>query len=146
MKTRGDIAKEYFLKGYSCSQAVCLAFKDLIKLDEETLLKISSPFGGGMGRLREVCGALSGAYIVLGYIEGNPSTDLKKKEALYKKMQLIAKDFSDINGFITCRNLLNLKDKSSPTPSMRTKKYYESRPCKEIVKSAADILEKHLII
>lgn len=141
---REKLAENYFKKGYSCSQAVTLAYQDLIHLDEETILKISSPFGGGMGCLREVCGAFSGALIVLGYLKGNPTTDLKRKEKLYQIIQVMAKDFKKVNGFLTCRGLLNLKDKSSPKPSARTKNYYNHRPCLKIITSSVKILEKYL--
>lgn len=141
---RGQLAEQYFLKGYSCSQAVVLAYKDLIKLDEKTCLKIASPFGGGMGRLRETCGAFSGALIVLGYLKGNPTIDLKKKEKLYQSIQSLADEFKQANGFLRCRDLLNLHAKSNATPSKRSAKYYHLRPCQKIVKNAADILEKYL--
>lgn len=140
---RASLAEKYFLKGYSCSQAVVLAYKDLIKLDEKTILKLSSPFGGGMGRLREVCGAFSGALIVLGYLKGNDSTDLKKKTKLYQDIQSLAKDFTKLNGFLRCRDLLGV-DKSKPTPSKRNAKFYHARPCQKIVGNAARVLEKYL--
>lgn len=147
MKKKVDcslLAEQYFLKGYSCSQAVVLAYKDLIKLDEKTCLKIASPFGGGIARLREVCGAFSGALIVLGYLKGNETTDLKKKEALYQDIQKLAKDFEKANGFLRCRDLLNLHNKSNAKPAKRTAQYYHSRPCSKIVKNTAHILEKYL--
>lgn len=141
---RAKLAEDYFKKGYSCSQAVVLAYQDLIHLDKEDILKIASPFGGGMGRLREVCGAFSGALIVLGYLKGNPTTDLKRKEKLYRTIQLMAKDFTKVNGFLTCRGLLNLKDKSSPKPSVRSKKYYAQRPCAKIIYNSVKVLNKYL--
>ena len=138
------LAEQYFLKGYSCSQAIVLAYKDLIKLDEKTCLKIASPFGGGMGRLRETCGAFSGALIVLGYLKGNPTLDIKKKTKLYETIQLMAKDFIKANGFLRCRDLLNLHNKSTAKPSKRNAQYYAHRPCQKIVGNAASILEKYL--
>lgn len=141
---RALLAKQYFRKGYSCSQAIVLAYKDLIKLDEETCLKIASPFGGGFARLREVCGAFSGMMIVFGYLKGNPTIDLKRKQELYTEIQEMAKEFTDLNGFLRCRDLLKLHSKSSPKPSKRNKQYYHNRPCEEIVGNAARILEKHL--
>lgn len=141
---RTTLAEQYFLKGYSCSQAVVLAYKDLIKLDEKTCLKIASPFGGGMGRLREVCGAFSGALIVLGYLKGNPTIDIKKKTELYEDIQKMAKEFEKVNGFLRCRDILNLRSKSNAKPSKRTKQYYDHRPCQKIVGNAASILEKYL--
>lgn len=141
---RSLLAEQYFLKGYSCSQAVVLAYKDLIKLDEKTILKIASPFGGGMGRLREVCGAFSGALIVLGYLKGNETIDANKKMMLYQDIQKMAKDFEKENGFLRCRDLLDLHNKSNAKPSKRTKQYYHARPCQKIVKNSASILEKYL--
>lgn len=141
---RALLAEQYFREGYSCSQAVVLAYQDLIKLDKKTCLKIASPFGGGMGRLREVCGAFSGALIVLGYLKGNPTTDLKKKEALYVDIQKLAKEFEKANGFLRCRDLLNLHTKSNAKPSKRNANYYDHRPCLKIVSSAARILEKYV--
>ncbi|MCQ2787128.1 MAG: C-GCAxxG-C-C family protein [Bacilli bacterium] len=141
---RAKLAEQYFLKGYSCSQAIVLAYHDLIKLDEETCLKIASPFGGGMARLREVCGAFSGALIVYGYLKGNPTTDIKKKTKLYEDIQKMAKEFIKVNGFLRCRDLLNLHDKSSACPNKRTAQYYSHRPCQKIVGNAARILEKYI--
>ncbi|MCQ2792630.1 MAG: C-GCAxxG-C-C family protein [Bacilli bacterium] len=141
---REKLAESYFLKGYSCSQAVVLAYQDLIKLKKDDLLKLASPFGGGIGRLREVCGALSGALIVLGYLKGNPTTDLKKKEELYQTIQKIAAEFKKENGAIVCRELLHLRCASSPKPSKRNEKYYHARPCLKMVNSATRILEKYL--
>ena len=141
---RAKLAEQYFLKGYACSQAVVLAYKDLIKLDEKTILKIASPFGGGMGRLREVCGAFSGALIVLGYLKGNPTLDLKKKEKLYLDIQKMSEEFIKANGFLRCRDILNLKNKSVAKPCKRNEQYYSHRPCQKIVGNAALILEKYV--
>ncbi|MCQ2796617.1 MAG: C-GCAxxG-C-C family protein [Bacilli bacterium] len=141
---RAELAEQYFLKGYSCSQAVILAYQDLINLDKETSLKIASPFGGGIARLREVCGAFSGALIVLGCLKGNPTTDIKKKTKLYKDIQNMAEEFTKANGFLHCRDLLNLHGKSSACPSKRSKQYYSHRPCQKIVGNAARILEKYI--
>lgn len=141
---RALLAEQYFLKGYSCSQAIVLAYQDLIKLDKETILKIASPFGGGIGRLREVCGAFSGALIVLGYLEGNSTIDIKKKATLYESIQKMAKEFEKANGFLRCRDLLKIHNQSSPKPSKRTAQYYHARPCQKIVKNAARILDKYV--
>lgn len=141
---RAKLAEQYFMSGYSCSQAIVLAYHDLIKLDKEACLKIASPFGGGFARLREVCGAFSGALIVYGYLKGNPTIDLKRKTKLYEDVQKMAQEFIKANGFLRCGDLLNLHNKSNARPSKRTKQYYRHRPCQKIVGNAAHILEKYI--
>lgn len=140
-------AKQLFLDGCNCAQAIVLAFKDFTNLSDEFSKKLSSPFGGGMGRMREVCGAVSGMFIVLGIVEGyDDVNDSKKKTELYKKVQQLATAFKDDNGSIICRELLGLSEKSdSYIPSERTKEYYESRPCPDKVASAALILADYLL-
>lgn len=142
----GEYAKSFFLKGYNCSQSVVCAFSDVLELDEKLLMRLSSPFGGGMGRLREVCGAVSGMFIVLGFLEGyDDVSDITLKTELYKKVQKLAGEFEKENGTIICRELLGLdKGKDSPVPEERTKEYYEKRPCPDKVKSAARILAKYI--
>lgn len=142
----GEYAKSLFMNGYNCSQSVVCAFSDVLDIDEKQLMRLSSPFGGGMGRLREVCGAVSGMFIVLGLLEGyDDISDISLKTELYKKVQKLAADFEDENGTIICRELLGLdKGKDSPVPEERTKEYYEKRPCPDKVKSAAKILARYL--
>lgn len=144
--TRKEIAEEYFLSGYNCAQAVVLAFKDLINIDEKTAAMISSSFGGGIGRQREVCGAISGMVIVLGALKGysDPKNVTAKKEH-YTLIQRLCGKFKEINGSIVCRELLGLSEKSStPVPEARTSEYYKKRPCKELVGIAAEILNEYL--
>lgn len=146
MKSKGDLAKEYFLQGYNCSQAVVLAFSDELNMKEEDIIKISSSFGGGMGRLREVCGTVSGMFIVAGALYGyyNPK-DFDSKKEHYERIQDLAEQFKKENGSIVCRELLGLdRQKDEPTPERRTNEYYKKRPCPEIVKCAADILERYV--
>ncbi len=147
MQTKGDIAKKYFLDGYNCAQAVVLAFADDFGLEKKTAVMLSSSFGGGMGRLREVCGAVSGMFMVLGLKYGydSPENNEAKKE-LYKKVQEVAGIFKEDNGSIICRELLGLnqKGKSDPTPEQRTETYYKKRPCKDLVKFAADLVEDYI--
>lgn len=139
-------AMALFKEGYNCSQAVFLAFKDLYPMDEKTALKISSSFGGGMGRLREVCGAVSGMFMVAGILYGYDSpTDQEAKKEHYKLIQELAKAYKDKNGSIVCRELLGLTEKeSSPVPEKRTETYYKKRPCIELVGMAAAIMEEHI--
>lgn len=145
--TRADHAEKMFRDGYNCAQSVVGSFLDKIDLNEELALKIASPFGGGMGRLREVCGAVSGMWIVLGNVEGYfDKDDRKKKAEVYKTVQTLAKKFEAITGSIVCRNLLNSKDAkdTSPIPSERTEDYYKKRSCVDLVRLATNILEDYL--
>lgn len=144
--TRKEKAMQNFLDGYNCSQSIILAFEDIITIDMDTALKIASPFGGGMGRLREVCGSVSGMFMVLGYIKGyKEPKDYEGKKQLYEHVQELARRFEEQNGSIVCRNLLGLSvQKEEAAPSLRTEEYYKKRPCKEMIGSAAEILEEYL--
>lgn len=145
--TRKEIAMQSFLDGYNCAQCLMLAFEDLLTVDIEKALKVASPFGGGMGRLREVCGSVTGMFLVLGYVCGyDDPADYYAKKCLYEHVQELAYRFEKIHGSIVCRELLELNTKhDSPTPDKRTPEYYASRPCTEKIGSAAEILEAYLI-
>lgn len=145
--TKGEIAKNNFLSGYNCSQAVILAFCEDFGLDKKTALMLSSPFGGGMGRLREVCGTVSGMFMILGLAKGYSDPGSKEtKSLLYKDAQMLAENFKKDNGSIICRELLGLriKGKDNPIPSDRTDEYYKVRPCPELCEYAANLLEDFL--
>ncbi len=145
-KSHEEIAKMYFKEGYNCSQSVFMAFSEEYNMDLDMALKISSSFGAGMGRLREVCGAVTGMFMVAGMIYGyaDPNDHTAKTEH-YKRIQYLAKEFDDKNHSIICRELLGLdKGKDSPVPELRTTEYYEKRPCIELVGMAADIMEKYI--
>lgn len=145
--TRKEKAMQSFLDGYNCSQCMMLAFEDLLTIDLDTALKIASPFGGGMGRLREVCGSVSGMFLVLSFIHGycDPQDTTGKKE-LYAHVQELAKRYEKANGSIICRDLLGLTvQHDSAEPAERTPEYYASRPCALKVGSAVEILETYLI-
>lgn len=139
-------AMELFLSGYNCSQAIVCAFADKTGLDDTLALKISSSFGGGMGRLREVCGAVSGMFMVLGILYGyDDLKDQSRKARHYDRIQELARRFEEENGSIICRELLGLTEKRSvPEPELRTASYYQNRPCPEKVGSAARILAEYL--
>lgn len=146
MSVHEDKAKEFFLEGYNCSQAVFLAFSDELGIDQETALRLSSSFGGGMGRLREVCGAVSGMFMAAGvkYGYSDPKASDEKKEH-YARIQKLAEEFREENGSIVCRELLGLKQKQdSPVPEERTSEYYKKRPCVKMVGDAARILEAYI--
>lgn len=144
--TKGEKAEALFLEGYNCAQAVFGAFCEDLGLEFETAMKLSSGFGGGMGRLREVCGAVSGMFMVFDMKHGYTSpTDTTAKKELYSHIQAMAKSFEEENGSIICKELLGLTEKKSdPTPDSRTNEYYQKRPCKELVKIAANIVDEYL--
>ena len=138
-------AMTLFKEGYNCSQAVFGAFAEELGLDFETAVKISSSFGGGMGRMREVCGAVSGMFMAAGIKWGYSSpTDNHAKTNHYKLIQDLAAEFKKKNGSIVCRELLGLEGKDNNyVPSARTDEYYKKRPCIELVGEAAEILEEY---
>ena len=139
-------AGNLFGKGFNCAQSVFLAFEDYYEIDHETALRLSSSFVGGMGRLREVCGAVSGMFMAAGCIYGYSSPeDYEAKKAHYERIQILAEEFRKENGSIVCRELLGLKKgKDDPTPSKRTEEYYKKRPCRELVEMAAAILHGYM--
>lgn len=138
------LAAELFLKGYNCAQAVAIAFCDVTGLDEALSARLSSSFGGGLGRLREVCGAVSGIAMVAGVLYGcdDPQDDSAKK-AHYERVQQLAGEFRQQMGTIICRELLQ-NPPSDPTPSPRTTEYYAQRPCARFVMTAAEILDDYI--
>ena len=132
-------AEENFLKGYNCTQAVFLAFQDLFEMDEKTAAKLSSSFGGGMGRLREVCGAVSGMFLVAGMLYGYDSPEARQeKNDHYKRIQELAKTY-------VRRELLGLSEKrQQPVSEKRTEEYYKKRPCPKLVAMAAAIMGEYI--
>lgn len=140
MSIRGDSAEQLFRDGYNCSQAVFLAFSDDYGIDKNTALKISSGFGAGMGRLREVCGCVSGAFMAMGL----HYSEKVQKAQLYAIQQMFAAEFKRDNGSIICRELLNLDGNSSPIPDERNETYYKKRPCPKLVNYTVCLLEDFL--
>ncbi|MBQ3284799.1 MAG: C_GCAxxG_C_C family protein [Ruminococcus sp.] len=146
MIDHGKIAEENFRKGYNCAQSVLLAFGDMTGLDERTAAMLSSSFGGGLGRLREVCGAVSGAAMVLGLVKGySDPDDREAKKAHYRRVQEFAGKFREQNGSIICRELLaGVPTAEGRDPEARTDAYYQKRPCAELCRCAARILDDML--
>ncbi len=140
----GKYAVELFLQGYNCAQAVAVAFCDVTGLDEKTAARMASSFGGGMGRMREVCGAVSGMLLVYGLLHGYdvPGDDISKK-AQYTRIQAMAEAFREQAGSIICREILK-NPPSDPTPTPRSEDFYKGRPCAGMVHLAARILEEEL--
>lgn len=145
--SRADIAKENFLKGYACAQAVFLTFTDVTGLDEGTAMKLSLPFGAGLGRLRLTCGAVSSAAAVLGCVFAVPGTDAANKRDVYASVQEFCRRFREKNGSLNCGELLlkaGIPAETEATPEARSADYYARRPCPGLVYSAAEILENML--
>ena len=138
------IARELFLKGYNCSQSVVGAFCDVTGMGLEDALKLSAPFGAGMGKMRETCGAVTGMFMVAGMLYGYSDEAPESKEEHYKLIQKLANKFKEKNnGTIICRELLKeLKTDTLPKPSVRDEKYYKERPCARFVEDACDILDE----
>lgn len=141
--------------GYNCCQAVVLAYNDIFGIDETTAAKISSGFGGGMGRMREVCGSVSGMVMLAGLIQpADDPSDRKARTENYALVQNVAEEFRKINGSILCKELLGLvpmgsgsiSRKESPVPSERTQEYYKKRPCEELVRISARIIGEKIVL
>lgn len=152
MESRREKAIQLFQEGYNCSQAVFAAFCDDYDISKEMALKLSSSFGGGMGRMREVCGAVSGMFLVAGLETGaTDGRDADGKKRNYDMVQKLAAKYREKNGSIICRELLGLgqdntqKAFTDTNPEARTEQYYKKRPCASLVGDAVDILEEELL-
>lgn len=137
-------AAELFLGGYNCSQAVVVAFCDVTGLEQDFAARFASSFGGGIGRMREVCGAVSGMMMVAGLLYGydTPGDDGAKK-AHYQLVQSLAGRFREEVGSIVCREILK-NPPSDPNPTPRTEEFYKKRPCARMVMLAAKILDEYI--
>ena len=141
--TRAEQAAELFASGYNCAQAVALAFCDLTGFSKEQTAKMLAAFGGGFGRLREVCGAVSGMTFVYGCLYGYEAPNPEAQMKVYETEQALAAQFKEKAGSIVCREILK-NPPSDPVPSPRTEEYYASRPCVRMVYTAANILESYI--
>jgi len=139
-------AGELFLSGSNCAQAVIVAFSDVTGMDEKTSARISSAFGGGMGRMREVCGAVSGMLMVLSLLYGyeEPGENDCNKKRLYKEVQDLAGKFREEVGSIVCREILK-NPPTDPNPTPRTAEFYQKRPCARMVMTAARLLDEYIV-
>lgn len=141
--TRAEQAAELFAGGYNCAQAVAVAFSDLTGFSKEQSAKMLAAFGGGFGRLREVCGAVSGMTFVYGCLYGYEAPNPEAQMKVYETEQALAAQFKEKAGSIVCREILK-NPPSNPVPSPRTEEYYASRPCVRMVYTAANILESYI--
>ena len=145
MKTKAERAEELFLMGYGCAQSIFGAFSEEAGIDFKASMRIASGFGGGMGRMREVCGTMSGAFMVLGLIYGFDEPSATKKGEIYTRIKEIADKFKEKNNTIICRELLeNVKITSGTAPEDRTQDYYKRRPCLAHIIYTAEILEEYI--
>jgi len=153
MKTRTSRAVELFMEGFNCSQSVFAAYADLFGMDIETALRVSASFGGGIGRMREVCGAANGMFLVAGMLTGSiEGKDQLAKKNNYEVVQRLAAEFKKENGgSYICRELLGLNKDGKKTvlgdttPEARTEEYYKKRPCLKTIQGAAAIVERMLL-
>ena len=151
VEDRAERARNLFKSGYNCAQSVSLAFEDVIEanypIDRETIISLTSGFGGGFGRLREVCGTVSGMTFLAGVISPfNDPSDYSCKKENYTLVQKFAERFREENGSIVCRELLGLRkaQKDSPVSTERTADFYKVRPCESLVVCAARIVAEHI--
>ncbi|MGN0476456.1 MAG: C-GCAxxG-C-C family protein [Ruminococcus sp.] len=144
--TKGEKAQSLFKQGYNCSQSVAIAFEEELGMERDMIAKIVSGFGGGMGRMREVCGCVSGMVFVISSLYGySDPKDFEAKKELYQRINDVASSYKEINGSIICKELLGLDKKDGIVPEKRTESYYKKRPCSELCKIAGDILENYIM-
>lgn len=137
-------AEELFLSGYNCAQAVFCAYCDITGIDESLARSITASFGGGMGKLREACGAVTGAFAVLGALYGGYDVnDNKEKSAHYALVRRLGEEFKALHGTINCAELLiGIANAKGENPAKRSPEYYKTRPCARFVGDACDILDE----
>lgn len=147
MIDRKQLAYDYFKQGYNCAQSVVASFEDVLPLDKDTLLQVAVAFGGGFGRTRNLCGAVSAMGIVAGLLHADQEEIAKNKGDVYKIVQMLDQEFKERNGSDNCAMLL--KDVKNLTegyvPQVRDEEYYTVRPCIKFVLDSVDIIEKTLL-
>lgn len=149
LEERVQRAVDFFMQGYGCCQSVVAAFSDLYGLDEEMAKRVGAGFGGGVGRLRMMCGAVSGIVVLAGLDVGQTEgSDRQGKSYCYKVVQELLAKSREQNGSLICAEILGLKGyekaKSSYVASARTAEYYKTRPCAAKVESAARIFAEYI--
>ena len=136
-------AAELFAEGYNCAQAVAVAFCDVTGMEEPEAARLASSFGGGMGRMREVCGAVSGMFMVAGQLYGYDAPNPEAQKNHYALIQELAAKFREQAGSIICREILK-NPPSDPKPTPRTAEFYKQRPCTAMVVLASQILDQYI--
>lgn len=148
---RQERAEKFFMEGYNCCQAVLLAFQDILPVDRSALLRVSSGFGGGIARMREVCGTVSAMAMIAGFLSpAEEPSNMQQRRDNYALVQRFAQAFKEQKGSIVCREILGLRKPEpgapmeSPMPSARTPEYYKTRPCAATVGIAARIVADYI--
>lgn len=146
--THAEKAVALFKEGYNCAQSVFLAFEDMYDIEHDTAMRLSSGFGAGMGKLREVCGCMTGAFMAAGLLCGySDVTDAEAKKNTYAVIQKIAGAFEKEKGTLICRELLGLKKgEDLEEPAVRTEEYYRTRPCASMCGLAAKLVDDYVIL
>ena len=148
---RQERAEKFFMEGYNCCQAVLLAFQDILPVDRSALLRVASGFGGGIARMREVCGTVSAMAMIAGFLSpAEEPSNMQQRRDNYALVQRFAQAFKEQKGSIVCREILGLRKPEpgapmeSPMPSARTPEYYKTRPCATTVGIAARIVADYI--
>ena len=148
---RQERAEQFFMEGYNCCQAVLLAFQDILPVDRSALLRVASGFGGGIARMREVCGTVSAMAMIAGFLSpAEDPSNLQQRRDNYALVQRFAQAFKEQKGSIVCREILGLRKPEpgapmeNPMPSARTPEYYKTRPCAATVGIAARIVADYI--
>ncbi len=146
-ESRQEQAVEAFLNGCNCAQAVFSTYADLFGIDRQTAMNMTNSMGGGISRLREVCGTVSALALLTGLAEGDVDPqDLKAREKVYQRTRELLAKFEEENGSLVCRELLGILGREKAArPSERTPEYYKKRPCAKFVACAARIVEEELL-
>ncbi|HSH52643.1 MAG TPA: C-GCAxxG-C-C family protein [Bacteroidales bacterium] len=144
---RYEKALKYYAEGYNCAQSVIVAFADVLNLPEETTLKLAAGFGGGMGRLQQTCGAITGAFMVIGYLKGNYQQDEESQQSREITNQLIqdfSRIFADKHGSINCKSLIDIDLNSSEGLKKAKETDVFNKKCTHFIKTAVELLEDTL--
>lgn len=145
MSERAKQAVRNFADGCNCAQSVLLAYHDVLGLTREQAAMASVGFGGGIGRLRDNCGAFSAAVMLAGVMEGEDGAKKEHRPQTYARVQEIHRRFVEVNGSICCAELLGrARAPEAPVPEERTAAYYRSRPCARIIRRACGIIDEML--
>lgn len=140
---RAEQAAQYFLDGYNCAQSVTMAFSDITGMDKTAAAKLAAGFGGGFGRLREVCGAVSGMVMVANQLYGYDAPNPEAQKQCYTMVQQLVQEFQAQTGSMICREILK-NPPSDPAPTPRTAEFYQQRPCARMVMVATQVLEDYI--
>ncbi|MBQ8844456.1 MAG: C_GCAxxG_C_C family protein [Clostridia bacterium] len=144
-KNRKEEAIKNFREGYNCSQSVIKAYADVVGIDEEKLLSLSSTLGTGMGGLKQTCGAVSAMFMILGAVENKIQTDPLERANLYKKVRELAGKFQEENNSINCKDLIDYTMSDEFDEKFSKEKFNYKRPCEKFVLNVCEIIDKFIL-